>query len=86
MVIPCFRSLMVRFIRFRACRSARSLVGSPKFIRRQVDFVIARSRGAEVVDVGRFCDTPRTHRESEASKVAGQEVCWQTRMRQSIKA
>lgn len=49
-------------------------------------FVIARSRGAEVVDVGRFCDTPRTHKESEASKVAGQEVCWQTRMRQSIKA
>jgi hypothetical protein len=47
-------------VRFRACRSARPLVGSPKVIRQEIDAsVMARSRGAEVVDGGRFCDTPR---------------------------
>lgn len=67
-MIPCFRSLMVRF---RACRSARSLDGSPKVIRQEIDFVMARRRGAEVVDARRFSVTPKTRRESEASKVAG---------------
>lgn len=55
-------------VRFRACRRARSLVGSPKIIRQELDFVMARSRGAEVVD---GFVTPRAGRESEASRVAG---------------